>query len=257
MNIGFWSPTHGVGTSYAALSVAACMAAEGEKIGLVPLSFYDSTAPDAFFSKVMLAKSDLRDVGVDAVLKQVIGGTADADDIRDVGYSYLNRCLTYFTPTNQASEVRYLEDITANVQNLIKSLSLTFKHNILDMGCGANEMTLAAIRPIDVLVICLCQNRSLVEKFNKEYQIKAARIVYCITDYEENVGCDINQINQLLGTKLLNRGNTFCIPHTIGLKQAINTSHIASYIKKCQESTTAEEKKLYKNLLNAYKILDK
>ena len=257
MNIGFWSPTPCVGTSFAALSVAGCMAAEGVKTSFVPLGYYDSTAPDAFFSKVLLQKNDLRDVGVDAILKLVVGSTADADDLMDVGYSYIDRRLTYYTPTNQASEKRFREDVMANFDNLIKSLSQTFTHNVIDIGNGANDMTLTLIKPIDILVVCLGQNRSLIEKFNKEYQIKAAQIVYCITDFEENAGCDLNQINNLLGTKVLTRKNTFVIPHTIGLKQAVNTSHIAAYIKKCQSATSEEDKKLYKALLNAYKILDK
>jgi len=193
MQIAFWSPNHGqTGTTTAAMTYAAYMALTNNfKVLVAHSQMYHSTLEACLIEPKKKAEEEWRyfkDHGLSALRRLVKSGRLLSGIISDYTTSLLpNMSLDLLEGSNEIKSYSDEEE-TAILRHIFLMADSDYDMVFLDVHSGMNyDLTKKILEDSDIIIVCLNQNRQLIERFLKEESALLAgkQCVYHLGFYDE------------------------------------------------------------------------
>ncbi|AGA60028.1 CobQ/CobB/MinD/ParA nucleotide binding domain-containing protein (plasmid) [Thermobacillus composti KWC4] len=173
--VAFWGPIHGqVGTTGSTLAVSASIGTEYTTKTLVSHTHWaHSTLERGFLKQKMENENNLinfTDIGLDALARFARSRKLEPEKVKDYTYPILKDRLDLLigTAKNEEAEI-VLADV---VHDIFLNANKFYDVTLIDVNSGVkNQLTRTVIQCADLVVICLNQNMTILERYfeHKEF----------------------------------------------------------------------------------------
>lgn len=240
----FWSPVAGqAGTTTNLIAIASCLGMEYSArvllLGHVQSEY--ATVARAFFTLSVMSERHTRDAGIDALLRLLQNRKLEHGMLRDYAMPLLQDRLDLL-PGSLKSDDLFQDASQTRFIPLLDMAKRAYDLVLIDGGSGkgANRLWDAA----DVLVICLPQNRLLLERFfqsSKFALLRERKTLFVIGQYD---------LHSRLSAKNLMRQfpdlqHAHPVVHNTGWLDAVQYGGATSYWFRNQRLTRAHENYLF------------
>lgn len=230
MNIVFWSFLPGVSNVSSSALVTSILTATAYRVKCSVLQLHHKdnllTRPILFDD---LNDSTFGDNGMDALIRCVSSGKAEAADIEDSCFSFIEQRYNVFTPTTIHDEHIYKDNVLRSMDKIFEALNKTFKINFIDVPAGDNPYSRKALGLADYIVVCLPQSDFHINRILKSVSLPKDKTFYLITDFDGSQ--HLSKRNIIWKYKdYLNNNNCAVIPHSSSLADSLNTNKIIAFI---------------------------
>lgn len=231
MLVTFWSPFSGKSAVSGSILATAMSVAVDYKIRCSLLQVgYEFNELFSYFMPVEkdVAGQIFENTGIDALLRSARGRTISSEEVTDCSFSFVERRLNVFNPTTMGVESVFLSNLEQSLKGVTKSLNDTFRINFVDVPAGANRYAELVIGLTDVLVVCLPQSKSSIEKYLEQYNFNGAKVLYVFGDYDEQRS--LSMFNTAITfPKSIKFGSTGCIPHCTAYANELDNGRAISF----------------------------
>ncbi len=228
MEIAFWSPYHGqTGTTTTALAIGSMVAITNNyKVLLGHSHFERSTLERCLIHQRQSNRDDIHsfnDNGLDALRRLAKNGRLIPEMVSD-----------YTTPLFAGNRLDLLQGIAgfnsdeeAEEVNLLRKIFISAKSSydlvLIDVHSGMHQsLTRKLLEDADMVVICLNQNKWLLEDFfhdqGTQTMLKGKKVLYHLSSYNSNSRYTAKNIK-----KLFNLDEVIVTPYSTELMDACNT----------------------------------
>lgn len=242
MQIAFWSNMHGQAATTANAVAASCIISQKTSYKtLVAQNHVELNALERYLlrerEQAAIRMLDFTNQGVDALVRLYKNGRLRPEMIPDYTWSLMkNHGLDLLF----GSEKR--ENLYAENQDLLLSIFQYARESydliILDLHSGLHETNSRRfLEASDVIVYCLCQNRSLLDDFRRTLDenpaLKEKRSAYVISRYESSASLTVGNLSREYG---LDSKLVFPIPYHVGFMDACNNGRVFDFMAYCLQA---------------------
>lgn len=231
MIVAFWSPFAGVSAASSGMlaTVLATAIANHKKCSVMNIG-YDTQSSFPYF----MPRSNGGDLqiyentGVDALLRESKSKVMSAAEVEDYAFSFAEKRINVFTPTNIVSEVLYIENVLDAIENVFKALRSAYQISFVDVESGVNEYSKAVLPLVDLVVVCLPQSSHRIEMYFEKYKVPNKNAIYLLSDYDAHQ--KVNQFYlQFKYSKHLRKSTVIVLPHNSEYANSLNSATAISY----------------------------
>lgn len=233
-----WSPLHGACTTANTLALAVCLA-EGHDVKTLvtqthfslnnlelPLIGRTTINQDTYFSDfgldtaTMLYKSNRFEKVVNATIP--IGPAKDASLFLLPGTTQTNR------ETFDNAEERLV------LKKVLRELGRYYSAVLIDANAGYGDQTQAVLEAADNIVICLRQNKRMIEevldsKMIQNFMEKEKNIFFLFGEYDDRSKMSLSNIRKMFRSAM-NKMNIGAIPYDVGYRDSISDCTAYRYL---------------------------
>ncbi len=236
----FWSPLHGVGATTCLLATAYCMSEGHDKPVIVTETHFALNNLEEPLLGGTKGKVDLRTLhsgkGIDTLTRYASSGGINPDIVRTVSYDITDRLM--FLPGTTQTEIELHTSATARStiqHSLFEVGRVQGNYNVLiDTNAGVSDaMSKDALDIADNIVVCLKQNRSIIQRVLSDETLielsRKKRIYFCFSEYD-----DMSKLNLYNVQKLFKelKGAVGGIPYNTGYSDAISDCNVDKFLRR-------------------------
>ncbi|GKS12955.1 hypothetical protein YDYSY3_39550 [Paenibacillus chitinolyticus] len=231
--IAFWGPVHGqVATTSNMLAAATGLAADYKsKKTLVTHTHQSNTALETGYLKNHTLSENnfinFTDSGLDALARYARSRKLEPSLIKDYTHHIFNQLdLLYGTNKTDDDMESMIEDIRVIIDKCRQFYDFTF----IDVNSGSqNKVTNAVLQHSDLIVVCLSQNITLLDRFfvKKEWDwlLEDKPYVVVVGQYDKDSHYSCTNI----GRKYKYKGPLFTVPRCSHYLDAYNQNSVAEF----------------------------
>ena len=228
MNIAFWSPMHGTGTTSALLALSAAYSGlESKKVLLTPTHYNLNNLEYPLLGNV--GEDDFfRDTGIDAVLRHFKSGNVTEEQLSDCTIK-TGKNLYLLAGTHSGSREGFENDMVKSM--IIRILRIAGQYYDIvftDTNSGASAYSMKILEECDAIVVSLNQNLFMLDTLLNNDRFKDKKIFYLFTDYDSRRKYNIKNISAKY--KQIGKNNSGLILHSAGFADSICDKKVYRYI---------------------------
>lgn len=228
MNIAFWSPMHGTGTTSALLAVAAAYGEmEGKKL-LLSQTHYNLNNLEYPLLGDVREDDFFRDTGIDAALRHFKSGNVTDTQLSDCTIK-IGKNLYLLAGTHSSNREGFENDM---VESMIIHILLLYGqyYDIVftDTNSGFGVYSMKMLEECDAVVVSLNQNLFMLDSFLDNERFKDKKMFYLFTDYDSRRKYNIKNISAKY--KQIGKNNSGIIPHSARFADSICDKKAYRYI---------------------------
>lgn len=184
----------------------------------------------------LLTKSSLftrefyMDVGIDALSRSIKSSKLDTAIIEDSSISLLNKKLNLLPGTTKLNRDLYEGDISKTISNILQAIATCHDIIFIDINSGKDPLSMKLLQSVDLIVVNLSQNKSLIEDYMLNYNFHSKKVFYLFGNYDKN--SKYNMKNLMKSYSWLNNNNLGVIPYNTEYKDALSDGQVISYFLK-------------------------
>jgi len=232
MIVAFWSNVHGQPrTTSNMVSVAVAMAMVYNRKCLVTQTHFNLNHLESYLiGSRENSKEVFVDMGLDGLASIIKLRAIDKATIENYSIPLLNKNLTLVPGTTGSNRKAFIDDIGKTVSLLLNEMNKYYEMVFVDVNSGADEVSRLIMNRADIVVVNLCQNKSIIENYMKSWQLKNKKIMYIFGNYDRNSAYNLHNLKLIY--KPFSTGNTGVIPYNIGFMDAQSDGCVIKYMKK-------------------------
>jgi len=231
--ISFWGPLSGqAATTSNVLAVGTLLGAEytTKKTLVTHTHLMNSTLEHGYFKKDSFTKSNLinfNDFGLDALARHASSKKLEPAMIQDYTHHVLNKLdILFGTKKNEESA----EELNGLLKNIFENCSREYDLTLIDVISGTeNPSTNTVLQNSDLIVVCLNQNVTLLDRFfiEKEWNqiLREVPVVIMLGQYDRDSHLTIGNIVR----KYKYKGPVYALPRCSNFMDAYNESSVAEF----------------------------
>lgn len=238
MNICFWSNVHGqTGATCSMIAVSLYNSIVNKSKNAVMQTHYSMNN----LSKSILGnkfENTVLGVGIDALMRDVKTGPITQTTANDDSVSVLNGLYSVFPETVRDNKVPYEKDLLAFYKPVINGLDPFYDNLYIDVASGYSEASMKILDNADIVVICLCQNRNVIDHYLKE-PIKHKNVIYLFGNYDYQSKYNIKNLRRTY--PVLKKNTCVSIAYSTNFMDSLNDGSVVEFFyRKCDVSTLSE-----------------
>lgn len=244
MQVAFWSPMHGTGTTSNMLALAVSAAVRFNSSLLVTQTHYSMNNLESplLGKKNRVQEECFLDDGMDAAIRSFKAGIMSGETIESHAIRLLPK-LSLLTGTRQSSRQTYEEGTRRKIIRHILSIAEDYYSRIyIDTNSGYSPQSFEILEGADVIVISLRQNRDMIEELfqNSCFEgLKSKKLFYVFGDYDAYSKYNLSNMKHLY--REFTSQNLAGIPRNSEFMDAISDRKVLNFISEGVESADADE----------------
>jgi MinD-like ATPase involved in chromosome partitioning or flagellar assembly len=259
-----WSPFHGVGTTANCISSALDISLNYAIKSLVMHNQYIKSNMETAFlaseSSDLLA--NFEDKGVDALERLAMSAQLTSENFYNYTTTIIEERLSLVTGTTKPKEELF-EKMRHTIMNIVKVARDSYDLVFVDANAGnRNEMTVKVLEEADVVVVCLSQNKLILDTFFQKREwlecLDNKPLILVIGKYDPTS----KYTTKFIKNAYEYSGEIFTIPYCSSFLDSHNDHRVADYflanIKRSRKDDSSyyfqEVKKLSKAILDLSSI---
>lgn len=232
-----WSPLHGAYTTANTLALAVCMAEGHETKTLVTQTHFSlNNLEMPLIGRSTISKDELfTDIGLDAatrLYKANSFGLIESATIPIGGETDTALSLLPGT-TKRSREIFDNDEERLLLKRVIRELARYYTEVLIDTNAGYGDQTMAVLEAADNIVICLRQNRQMIEDVLANEQIKPLlekkKVFYLFGEYDSLSKMSLQNLRKIFRSSF-SKSNLGAVPYNIGYRDAISDCTAYSYL---------------------------
>jgi hypothetical protein len=239
--IGFWSVAHGqtANTSNAA-ALAAIIGLEYDIRTLVTQTHFDRSTLESIFTKsneVQLGRLDqLGDTGIDSLARLARSNKLSHENVKDKAIILEKHRLDLLVGTMNNYKGIY-EDMEPVVQSIFQAAKEYYRTVLIDLHSGTqNAITNALIESSDLIVVSLCQNRSVLDRFFSKEDwpdaFKNKSMILLLGQYDPDSKYKVANIIRHYRNVFDFKTPIYTIPYNSNFKDACNDKDLMGWFRR-------------------------
>lgn len=233
MKIVFWSNVHGQsGTTSNLLAIAVMSTLLYQYKNMVTQTHFNLNNLEAPLLSTT-SKEDkefFMDLGIDALARCIKSAPLDAEVIESCSISLLGKHLFLLPGTTKDNREIYENDMRKTISGILQGVSKYHDFVFIDTNSGKNDLTMKIIKDSDIVVVCLNQNKSILEDYSRNYEIHDKKVFYLIGNYDENSRYNLHNLRKSFSW--LKNDNSAIIPYNTEYMDAQSDGQIIPYMLK-------------------------
>jgi cellulose biosynthesis protein BcsQ len=221
---------HGqAGTTSNLLAIAIVNSLEYHYKNLITQTHFSLNNLEApLLTKTSLFTSEFyMDVGIDALSRSIKSEKLDTTIIEDSTISLLEKKLNLLPGTTKLNRELYEGDISKTISNILHATATCHDIVFIDTNSGDNKLSMNLLQSVDLIVVNLSQNKSLIEDYILNYNFNNKKVFYLFGNYDKNSKYNIK--NLMKSYSWLNKNNSGVIPYNTEYKDAISDGQVISF----------------------------
>jgi hypothetical protein len=244
-SIAFWGPVHGqVATTSNILAAASILGSEyiGRKTIVTHTHWSHSTLERGYFKNNSLTENsfiNFTDIGLDALARFARSRKLEPEMIKDYTHHIVNQLdLLYGTTKSDENADALVEDI----KNIFDNCRLYYDLTLIDVNSGSqNKATNTVLQNSDLIVVCLSQNTSLLDRFfiEKEWDhvIGSKQFIIVLGQYDKYS----HYTHANISRKYKYKNPIYTVPHCSHYMDAYNQSAVAEFFMRNRKIDRRDE----------------
>lgn len=257
MQISFWSPLHGKGTTATSIAVALNFALNYDVKCLITHSQYIRSTMEQAFLTGNESESILEftDNGIDSLQRLVKSGELTGDDFKNYCVNLINNRLDLLSGSKKFNRNLYSQSIGDTIIKIMNKAQSFYDVVFVDLNSGLfDDISKKVLESSDLIIVNLEQNEKMIDDFFKE-QIKSPifkdkNILICISKYDCESKCSKRYISHNFKFSPI-----YSIPYSTEFLDSINNHETLNFFYTNNKFVKGEEFEFFFNEIN--KVTDK
>lgn len=252
MKIAFWSNSRGnsgVTSNLACISVASAMEYSykaillenhNQKNNLENVLLYDR----ANYYLREEENYQYKQVGINYIMKQLSNGKYETNMIKNASQMIKDGSLEilsnslYYIPQNYVTNSEIFDyDLYGCINHVLEVLEKFADITYIDTSNKSNLSSKIILEEVDLVVVNLVQNSSMIKNFFENYSSILSKCVFLISSYHKESSLNINKISK---ANLINKANIAIIPYNVDYQEAVSQGTIVEFLSRnynCKRKT--------------------
>lgn len=233
MKIVFWSNVHGQsGTTSNLMAIAVMSTLLYQYKNLVTQTHFNMNNLEVplVSTSSKADKEFFMDLGIDALARCIKSAPLDADVFESCSISLLDKQLNLLPGTTKDNREIFENDISKTIFGILQAASKYHDFVFIDTNSGKNELTMKIIKDSDIVIVCLNQNKSMLEDYSRNYEIQDKKVFYLIGNYDYHSRYNLHNLRKCFSW--LKNDNSAIIPYNTEYMDAQSDGQVISYLLK-------------------------
>jgi MinD-like ATPase involved in chromosome partitioning or flagellar assembly len=232
MKIAFWSNVRGQSGTTSNLMAVAVMSTllHQYKSLIIQTHFNLNDLETPLISSLKEDQEFFMDSGIDALTRYIKSAPLDGEVIESCCISLLNKHLNLLPGTLKDNRIIYESDISKTITGILHTASNYHDIVFIDTNSGINDLSMKIIKDSDIVVVCLNQNRSILEDYVNTRGIRDKRLFYLIGNYDHNSRYNLQNLRKSFSW--LNYKNSAIIPYNTEYMDAQSDGQVIQFMLK-------------------------
>lgn len=259
MKITFWSPVHGqtaVTSNLLAIAIYSTLQYKIKSL-ITQTNFSMNNLETPLVGNLAKETDYFQDNGIDALARSIKSTPLDQEAFYTASVSLLNKQLSLLSGTTKCNQEFYENDMGKVINNIISYAELYYNIIYIDTNSGNSGLTPQVLEKSDLIIINLCQNKSVLDSFFHDYKFDPKKVIYLIGNYDKR--SMNNKRNLRKQYKLMNSQNSAVIPYCTEFADAGSSGNLIDFIQKNMEAGRDDKNRYFMDsiALASEKILKK
>lgn len=233
MKIAFWSNVHGQsGTTSNLMAIAVMSTLLYQYKNLVTQTHFNMNNLEVpLVSTSSRADKELfMDLGIDALTRCIKSAPLNAEVFESCSISLLDKNLNLLPGTTKDNREIFENDISKTISGILHAASKYHDLVFVDTNSGKNELTMKIIKDSDIVIVCLNQNKSMLEDYFRNYEIQDKKVFYLIGNYDDHSRYNLHNLRKCFSW--LKSDNSAIIPYNTEYMDAQSDGQVIQYVLK-------------------------
>jgi MinD-like ATPase involved in chromosome partitioning or flagellar assembly len=233
MKIVFWSNVHGQsGTTSNLMAIAVMSTLLYQYKNLVTQTHFNMNNLEVplVSTSSKADKEFFMDLGIDALARCIKSAPLDAEVFESCSISLLDKQLNLLPGTTKDNREIFENDISKTIFGILQAASKYHDFVFIDTNSGKNELTMKIIKDSDIVIVCLNQNKSMLEDYSRNYEIQDKKVFYLIGNYDYHSRYNLHNLRKCFSW--LKNDNSAIIPYNTEYMDAQSDGQVISYLLK-------------------------
>ena len=177
-----------------------------------------------------IAKEYLMDVGIDALARSIKSFPLDNDIIENCSISLLNKHMNLLPGTTKNNRDIYEYDISKTITSILHAAANYHDIVFIDTNSGRNELTMKILQNVDLIVVNLSQNKSILDDYTMNYEFRDKKVFYLIGNYDCNSRYSLKNMQKPF--HWMKNINTAVIPYNTEYMDAQSDGQVIQFMMK-------------------------
>jgi CO dehydrogenase nickel-insertion accessory protein CooC1 len=213
------------------VSVAAAMAIAYNRKCLVTQTHYNLNNLESYLiGNRENNKNVYMDMGLDGLTSIIKLRAIDKSTIENYSIPLLNKYLTLVPGTTGGNKKTFIDDMGKTATRLLIEMNKYYEMVFVDVNSGSDEVSRLILDIADIIVVNLCQNKSVLDNYMKSWLMMNRKVMYLFGNYDRNSTYNLHNLRMLY--KPFSKGCTAVIPYNAGFMDAQSDGCVIKYMKK-------------------------
>lgn len=232
MKVTFWSNVQGQGGTTSNLLAVAVMSTllYQYKIMVIQTHFNLNNLEASLVSTLKSDREVFMDLGIDALTRYIKSAPLDKEVIESCSISLLNKHLNLLPGTLKDNRNIYENDMNKTIKGILRAASKYHDFVFIDTNSGINDLSMKIIKDSDIVVVCLNQNKRILEDYVNISKIGGKKVFYLIGNYDYY--SRYNLYNLRKSFSWLKNNNSAIIPYNTEYMDAQSDGQVIQFMLK-------------------------
>jgi cellulose biosynthesis protein BcsQ len=228
----FWSNVHGQSRTTSNMVAMAVVTALTENYSclLMQTHFNLNNLESYLIGSRENSRDVFMDVGIDGLARSIKLEPLNKETIENYSIPLLNNRLTLLPGTTNGNRAIYHDEMAKTLNIIMKEADKYYDFIFIDINSGSDEISKMVLSQADLVVVNLCQNKSVLDNFFSAWQMKDRKIMYLIGSYDKNSSYNIHNLKNLY--KPFRKTAVAEIPYNTGFMDAQSDGNVIRFMNR-------------------------
>lgn len=147
--------------------------------------------------------------------------------IKEVSIEILSNSLYYIPPNHLTNNETFEYDLYGNINHILNTLDTFADITYIDTTNGNNLSSKIILNEVDLIVVNLIQDASIIKNFFDNYSSILSKCVFIISSYRKEIDLNVNKISK---NHFINKSSIATIPYNMEYQEAIAQGTIVDFL---------------------------
>ena len=239
--VAFWSSIHGQsGTTSNMIAIAISAALKHDCKCLLMQTHFRMNGLEAYLIGSRDSSRDFfLDVGIDGLARSMKLEPLDESIFVNYTIPIINKKLSLLPGTTFANSEMFKYDMAKTICKIMKEAIKYYDFVFIDNNSGLDEISKLVLNHSDLVVVNLCQNKSVLDHYFSTWKLKDRNLMYLIGSYNRNSSYNLFNLKALY--KPLRRTPLSTIPYNTGFMDSLSGGEVTRFMSKHSGVSKADE----------------
>lgn len=228
--IAFWSSVHGQsGTTSNMIAIAVSLAMQHDYKCLLMQTHFNMNSLEAYLIGNRDSSHDIfLDVGIDGLARSMKLEPLNESIFDNFTIPIMNQKLSLLPGTTNVNREMFKYDMAKTICIIIKEAVKYYDLVFIDNNSGSNEISKLVLSYADLVVVNLCQNKSVLDHYFSTWKFKEHNLLYLIGSYNQKSSYNLFNLKALY--KPLRKTPLMAIPYNTRFMDSLSDGGVIRYM---------------------------
>jgi len=178
------------------------------------------------------------ETGIDALMRDVKTAPITKEVAASDSIAVLNGLYNIFGETAKKNKSPYEQEVMSYFNKIINALNKHYEHIYIDVASGYGEESKNILNNADIVVVNLCQNKSVIEEYLR-HPLEHENVIYLFGNYNYHSKYNVKNLRRMY--PLLKKSICANIRYSYGFLDALNDGRVIEFMFKNQDIDRVSE----------------